>query len=114
MTYRARLHPDAIRPVGAHVFVNTPGAYNIEVPDGASGIIMQRHTDRDGTVNSQVYFDEHEENTPMTAVDQGFSLPSGGGIVHWWFDPSVTKWFNFWLQANGELFYHFISPARPI
>lgn len=114
MVYRARLHPDALRPVTKHVFVNTPGAYNVEIPEGASGIIMQRHADRDGATNSQVYFDEHEVNEPMTDNDQGFTLPTGGVPLIMWFDPAVTKWFNFWIQANGELFYRFIAPARPI
>lgn len=114
MVYKARLHPDAIRPVGGHIYIGTPGAHNVQVPDGASGIMMQRHTDRDDLPTSQVYFDEHEVNTPMTGDDEGFSLPYGGAIVMFWFDPAVTKWFNFWIQTNGDLFYHFISPARPV
>lgn len=113
MVYKARLHHDACRPQSDHAFVDTEGAYNVAVPEGATGIVMQRHADRDGIVNSQVYWDFHLDSEPMTAIDQGFSLPTGGALVQLWFDPATCRYLNFWLETNAELFYRFISAARP-
>jgi len=110
MVYRARLHPDAVSPAGEHTFVEGIGAVNVAVPEGASGIIMQSHQ---ASYTDVVYVDFHEVDTPMTGIDEGFIVPTTPYVF--WFDPARVKYFNFWISTTGvELYYKFITPARPI
>lgn len=109
-----RTHPNAVSPAGSHVFIDTVGAHNVAVPDGASGIIVQSHQDKaNPTYIDVVYADFHETNEPMTDIDQGFIVPTIPYLL--WFDPHRVKYFNFWIRSTGvELYYKFVAPARPI
>jgi hypothetical protein len=111
MTIRnARIHRDAIVPVGVVTTITTNGATTLAVPTGATGIMMQ------GSFAGASYVEADDAiyyslTAVQTAAGEGFSLGSTSEVTQFFFDPVQTPSVYVWLVDNAELTYLFISKA---
>jgi hypothetical protein len=112
MTIRnARIHRDAIVPIGSVTALTTNGATTLTVPTGATGIILQGAW-MSGTsyaaANDAIYY---SLTAVQTAAGEGFALGSDLGVTQLMFDPVQTPSVYVWLVDNAELTYLFITKA---
>jgi hypothetical protein len=112
MTIRnARLHPDAIVPVGDTTVLTANGATTLTVPAGATGVILQGQW-ASGTAyaaaNDGIYWS-------ITAVQSeagtGFALDTVNTPFLLWFNPVETESVYLWLVDNAVLTYLFVARA---
>ena len=112
MTIRnARLHPDAIVPVGSTTVTSPNGAATLTAPVGATGIILQGQW-ASGTAyaaaNDGIYWS-------LTAVQseasQGFSLDTANTPFILWFNRDVTPYVYLWCVDNAVLTYLWVAKA---
>jgi hypothetical protein len=112
MTIRnARLHQNAIVPVGSLTTLTDNGATTLAVPTGATGIILQGNW-ASGTAyaeaNDGIYW---SITAVQSAADQGFSLSTVNEPYTLWFDPVVTTSIYLWLVDNAVVHYQFVAKA---
>ena len=111
MTIRnARIHRDAIVPVGNVTTLTDNGATTLAVPTGATGIMMQ------GSLAGASYVEADDGiyyslTAVQTAAGEGFSLGSTLEVTQLMLDPVQTPSVYVWLVDNAELTYLFITKA---
>ncbi len=105
MVVRHRLHHDAVSFVGTVVNVATDGASSIEVPEGASGILFQGHSEAPNSEHTYLSF-----SNEVTQEEEGLEVEEFVWKV-WWFNPRETTHIHIFNEVNAEFRYQFLKPA---
>jgi hypothetical protein len=98
MPSNTRQHPDALIPVGNCTVDTTNGAKELEVPVGASGIIMQNLATNGSYWSFQA----------MESAATGFKFGTGRETV--WFNHQTSSIFLF-LHNDDSIVYQFVAPV---